>query len=374
MGKVLTVSCRHCGYPTKVYSSGEQTGCVWCSKPCDTKCRIVKESSRCEKCNATTGDDLCKKCTTAVVHDGNIKRVANTKEGVDFVKKASLIGPYITWGEFNQDILDFADNLKGKGYDAIIGVPRSGLVVASQMSIRMGVPLYAIGEYGPMCLGGGFRVRERNQSKEPKKALLVEDSTASGRSMREAVEWMEESMVQWNVKKAAVYATPSQLSNLDEYHRELDLPHLFEWNLIWNKVLMDGRKVAVDFDGILCPDFTPDQDDDGYKYIAAMEKAKCLVPSDTHLYAIVTARLSKYRPWTEDWLRRHGITCKHLIMGKWETKEDREKDCIATYKADACKKLKAEMYIESCPIQADVIKNKSNIVVLCPALGGSIAK
>jgi hypothetical protein len=248
------------------------------------------------------------------------------------------------------------------------------MVVASQMSIRLGVPLYSLGEYGPIYLGGGLRVRRRSESPDPIKALLVEDSTASGYSFKEAVAWMDETMQSWNVHKAAIYATESQLPNLNEWHRELELPHWFEWNLIWNQVVMQGLKVGVDFDGILCPDFAPDEDDDGWKYLEKMKNTRCLVPQGAHIYAIITARMEKYRPFTEDWLRKHGITYQHLIMGKWESNEEREQYCMGTYKAEHCDKLGVGMYIESCPRQAKVIKSLRSHAVLCPALGGSIAK
>lgn len=317
----------------------------------------------CEKCGSK-GSGICTNCTS----DNPVPRKINYRE------RSMLIGPYISWQQFNQDILDFSDSIKGKGYDAVIGVPRSGMVVASQMSIRLGVPLYSLGEYGPIYLGGGLRVRKRDTSLDPSKALLVEDSTASGYSFKEAVAWMDETMQSWNVHKAAIYATESQLPNLDEWHRELELPHWFEWNLIWNEIVMQGLKVGVDFDGILCPDFAPDEDDDGWKYLEKMKNTRCLVPQGTHIYAIITARMEKYRPFTEDWLRKHGITYQHLIMGKWESNEEREQHCMGTYKAEHCDKLGVGMYIESCPHQAKVIKSLRSHAVLCPALGGSIAK
>lgn len=320
-------------------------------------------SDHCEKCGSI-GSGICTNCTSK-------NPVAKQ---IDYRSRSILIGPYISWQQFNQDILDFADSIKGKGYDAVIGVPRSGMVVASQMSIRLGVPLYSLSEYGPICLGGGLRVRRRSESPDPSKALLVEDSTASGYSFKEAVAWMDETMQSWNVHKAAIYATESQLPNLDEWHRELELPHWFEWNLLWNKFVMENWKVGVDFDGILCPDFTPEQDDDGWRYLDAMKKARCLVPAGTHIHAIITARLEKYRPWTEEWLKKYGITYKHLVMGKWTTKEERANHCLGSYKARECDNLDVGLFVESCPVQSQVIKNLRPHPVLCPSLGGSIAK
>jgi len=371
MAKTLTVICESCGKPTKVYGNGASVSCVWCKREANSSCRKVKSSLLCEKCCTYTGDELCKICSEGL-QLGKTRSVGASQ--VDYRLRSLLLGPYISWSQFNQDIIDFSDSLKGKGYDAVIGVPRSGMVVASQMSIRMGLPLYSIGEYGPISLGGGLRVRRRSNAGDPKNALLVEDSTASGSSMKEAVEWMGDAMQEWGVSTAAVYTTDAQKKNLSEYHRVINLPHWFEWNLIWNQVLMGRRKVGVDFDGILCPDFTSEQDDDGWKYLNAMQDTKCLVPKNTHVYAIITARLEKYRPWTEDWLRKYGITFDHLIMGQWETKKERQGHCIGKYKADHCKKLSCEIFVESDAIQASIIKDNSDVAVICPELGGSIAK
>lgn len=373
MAETLTVSCKYCFSPTRVSVDGSPSPCVWCNELNDADSFRVKSSKRCEKCATEIGNGFCPRCSkpgTTNYAGGTVTGKAN----VDYRKRSILIGPYISWGQFNADILDFADSIKGKGYDAVIGVPRSGMVVASQMSIRLGIPLYSLGEFGPIYLGGGLRVRRRGESTEPKKALLVEDSTASGHSFLEAENWMDEAMQEWNVGKAAIYAVPGQIDELAEYHRELELPHWFEWNLLWNKWMMDQWKIGVDFDGILCPDFTPEQDDDGWRYLDAMKKARCLVPAGTHIYAIITARLEKYRPWTEDWLRKHEITYDNLIMAPWEDAEQRKRFCLGTYKAEHCQKLEVGMFVESCPHQSHIIKSKRHQPVLCPALGGSIAK
>lgn len=374
MAKVLTVSCKYCFSPTRVSSGKGSSPCVWCNQKNDKGSFRVRSSDRCEKCASLIGDDFCPRCSGKTSYCDRDSTRASGKESVDFRKRSLLIGPYISWQQFNQDIIDFSDSIKGKGYDAVIGIPRSGMVVASQMSIRLGIPLYSLGEYGPVYLGGGLRVRRRGGSAEPVKAIMVEDSTASGHSLLEAEKWMDGLMEKWGVCKAAIYSVPGQIENLEEYHRELDLPHWFEWNLIWNKWIMDQWKVGVDFDGILCPDFTPDQDDDGWRYLDAMKKARCLVPSGTHIYAIVTARLEKYRPWTEDWLTKHGITYEHLIMGPWGDRNERSKVCLGSYKADHCEALGVGMFIESCPVQSEVMRSRRYQPVLCPALGGSIAK
>src|SRR5690606_15176720 len=114
---------------------------------------------------------------------------------------------------------------------------------------------------------------------------------------------------------AAVYVNPFARVKPDVWVRDLPWPHLLEWNL-FNSVL--SPSMAVDFDGILCHDCPPQDDDDGPRYARFLREVQPLyVMRKTVVQLIVTARLEKYRPQTLDWLARHGIAVKTLVMGPW---------------------------------------------------------
>jgi uncharacterized HAD superfamily protein len=86
--------------------------------------------------------------------------------------------------------------------------------------------------------------------------------------------------------------------------------------------------------------------------------------------AIITARLEKYRTVTEQWLAKHRIACKRLVMGPWQNLRERYKPgTIARWKAQEFSKAPCSLFIESDPRQAEEIARLSKRPVLCPAAG-----
>lgn len=378
MVKVIGVLCDHCQSPCRLAPGEGVISCVWCGEDVSEACeRRYVPNDQCEHCAKLVGQDVCYECRKGEGLAEPEKRHVVEKLTEDKMRdREILVGPWITESDLHREAIDFADSLKDKGYDSLCGIPRSGLLVANIMSIRMGLPLYLASDLGPVYAGGGLRVRRRQETPEnPRRMLLVEDSTASGHSFREIEgKWGEETLRAVGAVRAAVYATPDQVPHLAEFHRELPLPHWFAWNLLWNPFVMDAWKVGVDFDGVLCPDFEWSQDDDGWRYLAAMKSRRCLVPRGCHFHAIITARLEKYRPQTSDWLERFGITTDNLVMGPWRNNQERAGACIGSWKADHCDRLGVGMFVESDGDQARVISARRPQPVLCPALGGSIAQ
>ena len=279
-------------------------------------------------------------------------------------------GHWITWKQFQQDCLDFAINMREENYDAVIGVPRSGMLPATIFSIQNGTKLFCCSDYGPLDLGGGYRSTRLNQ--EVRKALLLEDSAASGGSIRKAYKSIKDTGINWEIHRASIYATEQSMKYLDRYHTHLDLPHWFEWNLLGNMHLIQSFSLATDLDGILCRDFTLEEDDDGERYINAMRNMACLLPRSINLPLIVTARLEKYRKETQKWLEDNQCSCTRLVMGPWESKEERERSDIAAWKLGVCNDYRIRMFVESDPYIAKRMANTKGVVILCPALEGSV--
>jgi orotate phosphoribosyltransferase len=110
---------------------------------------------------------------------------------------------------------------------------------------------------------------------------------------------------------------------------------------------------------VLCSDCPgPEVDHDEAKYLEWMATVKPLIQPVNPLGYIVTGRLEKYRPQTEAWLARHGITFKQLIMFEAaqsnEERNSRHHEVIA-YKAANYAKLKSTLFVESCDHQAEQI-------------------
>jgi len=89
---------------------------------------------------------------------------------------------------------------------------------------------------------------------------------------------------------------------------------------------------------------------------------------------IVTARCERYRGETLEWLKRHRVTCRELVMwpgdpdARWATP-----DTVAHWKAEILAQLRRtghiHFYAESDPRQAAIIAEAAKMPVICPAAG-----
>ncbi len=259
----------------------------------------------------------------------------------------------------------------------IIGMARSGLCVASYLSMMLHLPMSI---YQPeletvMDASHGWRLKGRQEIKG--RALVVDDTTMSGNSFKKAMPVIWKQFP--DAVSAAVYVNPGARCKPNYYVEELPHPHLLEWNL-FNSVF--SQSFAVDFDGILCHDCTCAQDDDGPRYLDFLRNVKPLyLPRRAIIPMIVTARLEKYRAETMAWLDRWHIRTHELVMGPWATLEERAGQDIAAYKAERFKEFmkrehtfKPPMFIESDKGQAQRIAKYSGGFVICPAAGRCYVK
>lgn len=266
----------------------------------------------------------------------------------------------------------------------VAAIPRSGMMPAAQLAMHLHLPLYTLWHGELRDVGHGYRLQSATRRKGP--VLVVDDTVHNGgtigrvralcaakgdRFTAASHRRRQRADLLW----AAIYSEPRGMHLLDFYGAELRTPHLLEWNLFscpW------APHIATDLDGILCPDFTPEEDDDGAAYLHAMTTRRpkylyrfCEVP------AIITARLERYRPETEAWLRKWGVRWRKLVMGPWATKQERALHCMGSWKADRLNECRAEsrdcpieLFVESCPIQAAIIAPKTECLVLSPDAGG----
>jgi len=199
----------------------------------------------------------------------------------------------------------------------------------------------------------------------------------TGRELRRCTTSWNKAPCGWPTAKiltAAIYAHPQTLGLLDFAACSYAGPHYLEWNL-FNTVHLDPTYhsgTGTDLDGILCRDFTAEEDDDGPRYLAAMRTMLPLHrPDRLPVPLIATARLERYRAETEAWLRRSGIRWQRLVMGPWATRAERDAGYPANViarKVDAIQAASVGLFIESDPHQAQAIRQGAGIPVLCPKL------
>jgi uncharacterized HAD superfamily protein/adenine/guanine phosphoribosyltransferase-like PRPP-binding protein len=252
--------------------------------------------------------------------------------------------------------------------DLIVGVPRSGLMAAAMLALllnRKYCDVSAFLENRPLTTGSTRRAHgsELTHPHMARKALVLDDSIASGRSMQQVRGTIEALGLRTQVLYAAVYATPASRQAIDIHFDVVEQPRLFEWNLFHRWEL---ERCCVDIDGVLCKDPSHEENDDGERYRAFLLDATTLARPTHRIGHLVTSRLEKYRPETERWLAAAGIQYSRLHMLDLPSAEERRRQgSHGRFKAQVYASLDdAFLFIESETRQAEEIARRSGKPVL----------
>lgn len=248
--------------------------------------------------------------------------------------------------------------------DLVVGIPRSGLLVANLLCLYLDVPMTDVdGLCEGTVLDTGERYDEDGSMGDVESVLVVDDSVKSGRQMTETRNRLEERDLPFEISYAAIYVSPWGHEYVDYWAEVVAPPRVFEWNMMHHPVLQYS---CVDIDGVLCRDPTPEENDDGENYrefLADVEPN--VVPNQTIGY-LVTSRLERYRTETERWLDRHGVQYDELVMMDLPSKEARqEQGNHARYKAEVYDSTDASLFVESDPRQAAAICQRTGKPVFC---------
>lgn len=254
--------------------------------------------------------------------------------------------------------------------DLVVGVPRSGMLPAAQIALARNLPLLTLDDYlaamraGESLPGGdGFSARKRLGGSGAGKVLVVDDSVGDGGALKRVRAALDTLDTDRQHLCLAIYWSGVDVPGLDLWFEKVTRPRLFEWNALHHEGV---RNFCLDIDGVLCSDPTRAQNDDGPAYDRFLRTAP-LKQSPTHEAGwLVSNRLEKYRPQTEDWLARHDIRYRELILLDGVSAETRRAaGAHGWFKAKVYAELPAELFIESEPFQARDIASLSGKPALC---------
>ena len=282
---------------------------------------------------------------------------------------------YVSQKQLAADTLSLIGKLP-PGITRVAGVSRSGLSVAAMVAKYLHLPIDIIRQTQRDIVegGNGWRLKE-GTPKTQGTVLVVDDTCMTGNSLKAITPFVQKHYhTAAQIKFATVYVNPLAKRKPDYWAVDLPHPHVLEWNL-FNSVFTPA--CALDFDGILCQDCPPQDDDDGAHYLKFLENARPLYfVRKKAIPLIVTARLEKYRPQTLAWLKRWGMRVDRLVMGPWKTKAERSKSDIAAFKAQHFRQFMKgrfrpgpPMLVESQPGLAKRIADLSGGIVVCPGAG-----
>jgi len=277
--------------------------------------------------------------------------------GIACCKSCGLYAPrrpeWVTTGQLVADTLGIASRLP-PDLAGILGVARSGIFPASLLAMHLHLPLWIVQQRQRAVApaGHGYRLDSRGSrigAQTAGKWLLIDDTTASGSSMREARALVAGAGFK-DVLAAAIY--PADPAGLDYFGRVLPLAHLLEWNF-FNSVHVE--RSAFDFDGVLCLDGARPHD-----------AAPLHLPRRLAVPLIVTGRPEAEREASLAWLSRHGVGAAQLVMWPGSLEERSQPMAVSRYKAKHYLASGLDWFVESCPIQAAEIAGLTGKPVICP--------
>lgn len=263
----------------------------------------------------------------------------------------------LNFRSYNDLNITINDNLSKipKDIDLIVGIPRSGLLVANLISLSLNKPLLNLEEFlEKKESNGGERVKKyKKKFSQIKKVLVVDDSLNTGSALQKAKEKIKAAGIRKKIIYLVAYLKPGEEEKTNIYLEHCSMPRVFEWNIFHHNIL---TKSCVDIDGILCRDPMEEENDDGEKYLNFIKNIEAKIVPTIKISTLVTCRLEKYRRATEDWLKKNKIEYDKLVMMPYKTKEERMKyGNYGEFKAEEYLKSKNELFIESEKKQAEKI-------------------
>jgi len=215
---------------------------------------------------------------------------------------------------------------------AVCGLPRSGTIIATMLAEFRHIHLV---EWEELCQSREpwTKPHRRNIPAREGKILVVDDTCWTGRTITQSKQFLNHVRGCSDVLWGALYYGDKGRGHVDYAGRHLPtFCHTFEWNMLRDCLV---KRYMIDLDGVLCEDWgKPDIGDHLPGYLNHLENARPLYKPCYRVGAIVTARLEKYRPQTEAWLKSHGIEYARLEMFPGNSERDRERYGHARYKAE----------------------------------------
>lgn len=248
--------------------------------------------------------------------------------------------------------------------DLVVGVPRSGLIISTLLAEFRSLPSTDIFSYindipiQKIAKESNAPVYDVKQAKH---ILLVDDAVGFGISMTNA-KTLIQSHKNVKITTFTVFTEDYGKSKVDIYCAVLK-----DQFLPWSTLKRSTPIACVDIDGVLTQDVPDWANDDGHNYIEFLTNQKQMFIPDREIHTLVTGRLEKYRAITEDWLKRHNIRYRRLVMLNLPNNTERAKINVGEYKASVYAASKLPLFIESSVAEATTIFNITHKPVFCTA-------
>jgi hypoxanthine phosphoribosyltransferase len=235
---------------------------------------------------------------------------------------------YRNLNDLGRAILDGLRHFNLHGFDVIAGMPRSGMIPASILSLYLDRKSLVLATAEQLAAHKGKRI------------LVVDDTISSGKA--NARKRAELEPLKLGEKYLAVFYRQASRHRVDYAFQPVEGNRLFEWDLFHSPGVWI-RQACLDIDGVIC--VNPRKDED-YEAFLANARPFCL--PKVKVPWLVTARKEKYRKLTEEWMKKHKVQYGDLVMRKND-------EPIIPYKARVYRLVPARLFVESDPAIAEGI-------------------
>jgi hypoxanthine phosphoribosyltransferase len=243
--------------------------------------------------------------------------------------------------------------------DAVVGIPRSGMIAASMIATLMNKPLGVLNHFARFGINYGPRGLE-GEADRSMLVLLVDDSISGGETMQQAEKRLRAYF--HRVVTLAVYRKVQSPMITNYTFETVPGPRVFEWNWHRHHFL---KTAMLDIDGVICHDPTEEDLENEQTFRRFVINAKPLFLPRYRVPVIATGRKTQFRELTEMWLEHHGVKYDELYMSTPERGAKRTKLYAFNEARFSEKRMRITWIVESNGSQAKFLRQATGLPVLC---------
>lgn len=267
---------------------------------------------------------------------------------------------YKSFNSLNRDIAKWLQKIPDR-FDIIVGIPRSGLLVANIIALHFNLPMTDIENLKQgLLIGGGARYSTRfisalKQNRAKKlRVFVVDDTVDKGRQLDKAKKRIASVQHLYEVYYGALYVTPGKERLVDFYYESIPKPRAFEWNVMHGSNL---PSCCVDIECLWKLDTHLDGTD--------FSRIKSTMIPTREIGHLIVCHPERHRTSITHWLKNNKIYYQNLVMMSDTLQSNLCGNSISLFKAGTYILSGSKLFIEKSRSQALEISRITKKEVLC---------
>ncbi len=267
---------------------------------------------------------------------------------------------YKSFNSLNRDIAKWLQKIPDR-FDIIVGIPRSGLLVANIIALHFNLPLTDVENLREgFLIGGGTRcstrfisILKQNRAKKLR-IFVVDDTVDKGRQLDKAKKLIASVQHLYEVYYGALYVTPGQERLVDFYYESIPKPRAFEWNVLHCSNL---SRFCVDIECLWKLDTHLDETD--------FSRIKPTMIPTREIGHLIVCHPERHRTSITNWLKNNKIYYRNLVTMSDTWQSNLCENSLSVFKAGVYILSGSKLFIEKSRNQALEISRITEKEVLC---------